>query len=85
MNQESILGSLTVVVDNGSDETHQPYVACNQGFAASEHGLLRMLNPYPPGREQDWWFMGYDESEDQRDNDGEYNDPETPPSIGLSR
>ena len=57
---------LEVVVDNGSDVTHQPYVAYNQGFDAFDKGYTSSFNPYPDGSiEEIWWNMGFEDAFDQ--------------------
>lgn len=49
-----------IALEDDGDEIHQPYVAFNQGWDAGEQGTPESLNPYPDGREHDWWLMGHD-------------------------
>lgn len=69
-----------ILVDDPTHDTvHHPYSACNQGFDAYEQGLPIDVNPYPPGREQDWWEMGWEEAKEQDETNGSGdNDPLQP-------
>jgi hypothetical protein len=68
----------TILVDDPVNDTvHHPYSAYNQGFAAYGLGLVLNVNPYMPGREFDFWDMGWKDARDQEDDDTGY----TPKNI----
>ncbi len=61
---------VAVLVDDPIENTvHQPYSAYNQGFDAYGLGLKLLVNPYPQGREFDFWDMGWKDARAQEDDE----------------